>query len=72
MSSPFRVVFKPFSGTFDFEKIPEPSGGLGGAGVSNGELSLPAGVNLELTGGLSMTGNGEVNLAAGSEILVLP
>lgn len=69
----FKLVFKPLEGTFELERqAPPAGGGLGGGTVTTGTLVLPGGVEFELTGGIAMTGDGEINLAPGSTIVVLP
>jgi len=69
----FKLVFKPLDGTFELERqTPPAGGGLGGGAVTSGTLVLPNGVSFELTGGIATTGDGEISLAAGSTILVLP
>ena len=68
----FKLVFKPLTGTFELERQPIPVGGEGGGSVTTGTLVLPGGVTFELNAGVAMTGDGEIQLEPGSQILVLP
>ena len=68
----YRLVFKPITGTFELEKRQKLAGGLGGATVVSGVLTLPEGVQLEVTEGFAAIGDGEVTIDEGSDILVLP
>lgn len=71
----WRLVFKPLTGAFELERQQPSStggGGTGGGTVSGGTLVFPSGVTFEVTEGIATTGSGEITLAAGSEIVVLP
>lgn len=70
----WRLVFKPFTGTFELERLPAPaiSGGTGGGTVTGGTLVFPNGVTFEVTEGIATLGSGEITLAPNSEIVVLP
>lgn len=69
----FKLVFKPFTGTFELERQGSPAGGgFSGGAVSAGTLIFPGGVVFEVNNGVAMTGDGEINLDPGSEIVVLP
>jgi len=70
----WRLVFKPFTGTFELERQipPTVAGGTGGGTVTQGTLVFPGGVTFEVTEGIATTGGGEITLAANSEIVVLP
>lgn len=69
----FKLVFKPFTGTFELERQPIPvTSGFSGGAVTAGTLVFPGGVSFELNDGVAMTGAGEILLEPGSEIVVLP
>ena len=69
----WRLVFKPFTGTFELERLPASGGGGGGGGtVTGGTLVFPGGVTFEVTQGIATTGMGEITLSPNSEIVVLP
>lgn len=69
----FKFVFKPFTGTFELERQGSPVvSGFSGGAITAGTLIFPGGVVFEVNEGVAMTGTGEINLAPGSEIVVLP
>ncbi len=69
----WRLVFKPFTGSFELERQipPQGGGGLGGGTVTQGTLVFPSGVTLEITEGIATVGAGELTLDPNSEIVVL-
>lgn len=76
-TGPFKLVFKPFTGTFELERQPEEivevttSSGLTGASVSSGTLYFTEDLSVELAGDVGVLDTGELNLAVNSELTVL-
>jgi hypothetical protein len=68
----FKLVFKPFGGTFEIEKQ-QAGGGVGNGGsVQAGTLELPTGLILEMRDSFAVSGSSEVVLNPESEIVLVP
>lgn len=68
----WKLVFDPFSGTFEQRRVPILIDGSTGGAVTNGTLVLPNGVELELAGGMAVVNGSTITLDPGATILVLP